>query len=235
VKRYLARRPSPALVISLIALFVAMSGTGYAVSKVGSKQLKKNAVTSSKIKKNAVTSSKIKKNALTGPKIKKDSIKGDDILESSIAKVPDADKLDGLDSTAYEKSSKFTRIALFSLGNNETKDIYSLGPFKLTAKCQLAVGGTDDFARILISTTQDNSSFDGADIGPDLDTGTAEANRAFVESVGNPVATPVIDAETDGAAIAPDGTQFVAQLWAGSNILGQSSRCSFGGLIEQVS
>jgi hypothetical protein len=49
------RKPSPALVISLIALFVALSGTSYAVSKlpknsVGNKQLKKNAVTSKKVK-----------------------------------------------------------------------------------------------------------------------------------------------------------------------------------------
>jgi hypothetical protein len=49
------KKPSPALVISLIALFVALSGTSYAVSKlpknsVGNKQLKKNAVTSKKVK-----------------------------------------------------------------------------------------------------------------------------------------------------------------------------------------
>jgi hypothetical protein len=69
------RRPSPALVISLIALFVALGGTGYAAlslpkNSVGTKQLKKNAVTGSKIKKNAVTSSKVKDHSLTGADIK---------------------------------------------------------------------------------------------------------------------------------------------------------------------
>jgi hypothetical protein len=69
------RRPSPALVISLIALFVALGGTGYAAlslpkNSVGAKQLKKNAVTGSKIKKNAVTSSKVKNHSLTGADIK---------------------------------------------------------------------------------------------------------------------------------------------------------------------
>jgi hypothetical protein len=68
------RRPSPALVISLIALFVALGGTGYAAlslpkNSVGTKQLKKNAVTGSKIKKNAVTSSKVKNHSLTGADI----------------------------------------------------------------------------------------------------------------------------------------------------------------------
>jgi len=48
-------RPSPALVVAFLALFVALSGTSYAVSKlpaksVGGRQLKTNAVTSAKVK-----------------------------------------------------------------------------------------------------------------------------------------------------------------------------------------
>lgn len=50
------KRPSPALVISLIALFVALGGTSYAVSQlpkgsVGTQQLQNGAVTKSKISK----------------------------------------------------------------------------------------------------------------------------------------------------------------------------------------
>lgn len=45
------RAPSPAFVLSLLALFVALGGTTYAAAtlpknSVGTKQLKKNAVTS---------------------------------------------------------------------------------------------------------------------------------------------------------------------------------------------
>jgi hypothetical protein len=48
-------KPSPALVIAVLALVVAMGGTGYAALKlpknsVGSKQIKSNAVSSSKVK-----------------------------------------------------------------------------------------------------------------------------------------------------------------------------------------
>jgi hypothetical protein len=48
-------RPSPAMTVALIALFVALGGTGYAALKlprnsVGSKQIKANAVRSSKVK-----------------------------------------------------------------------------------------------------------------------------------------------------------------------------------------
>jgi hypothetical protein len=50
-----SRRPAPATVISVIALFVALGGTGYAAvtlprNSVGPKQLRKNAVTSAKVK-----------------------------------------------------------------------------------------------------------------------------------------------------------------------------------------
>jgi hypothetical protein len=50
----LFKRPSPAIVVALIALVLAMSGTGYALTlpknSIGKRQLKTNAVTSAKIK-----------------------------------------------------------------------------------------------------------------------------------------------------------------------------------------
>jgi hypothetical protein len=68
-------RPSPALVIAMIALVVALGGTAYAAftvpkNSVGSKQLEKNAVTGGNIKNGAVTDSKIAKGTITGDRIK---------------------------------------------------------------------------------------------------------------------------------------------------------------------
>jgi hypothetical protein len=66
------KAPSPALVISLIALFVALGGTSYAAThlpknSVGTRQLKKNAVTGAKIEKHAITAAKIDPRGLTVP------------------------------------------------------------------------------------------------------------------------------------------------------------------------
>src|ERR1700751_4692410 len=66
------RAPSPALVIALVALFVALGGTTYAATSlptnsVGPRQLKKNAVTAPKIKQRAVTAAKIDTKGLTVP------------------------------------------------------------------------------------------------------------------------------------------------------------------------
>jgi hypothetical protein len=75
MRAVLSHRPSPAMVVACIALAVALGGTSYAATKlpagsVGTKQLKKNAVTS--------------------PKVKNNALKGADVLESSLAQVPSA-------------------------------------------------------------------------------------------------------------------------------------------------
>jgi hypothetical protein len=73
MRAILRHRPSPAMVIACIALAVALGGTSYAAislpaGSVGTKQLKKNAITSPKVKNNGIT--------------------GADVLESSLRRVP---------------------------------------------------------------------------------------------------------------------------------------------------
>jgi len=45
--------PSPSMGVALLALAIALGGTAYAANKIGSNQIKKNAITSAKIKKKA--------------------------------------------------------------------------------------------------------------------------------------------------------------------------------------
>src|SRR5829696_8101780 len=78
-------RPSPSMVVALIALFVALGGVSYAAitlpaNSVGARQLKKDAVTNAKIKAKAVTGAKVAANTLTGA----------NIVESSLDTVPTA-------------------------------------------------------------------------------------------------------------------------------------------------
>ena len=73
MKRVRPRRPSPALIVSVLALVIALAGSAYAAglgkNSVGSKQLKKNSVTTAKLKKGAVTAGKVKNGTLTGKQI----------------------------------------------------------------------------------------------------------------------------------------------------------------------
>jgi hypothetical protein len=52
-------RPSPALVISLIALFVSIGGVGYAAATIGTNDIQNGAVTNSKLRDGAVSSAKL--------------------------------------------------------------------------------------------------------------------------------------------------------------------------------
>lgn len=69
MKRFKVGRPSPAMIIALVALVLAMVGTGYAAvnlpkKSVGTAQLKAKAVTNAKIKNGTITGKKLKLNTI---------------------------------------------------------------------------------------------------------------------------------------------------------------------------
>jgi hypothetical protein len=80
------RRPSPALVISIIALVVALTGTAFAAG------LGKNSVGSRQLKSKSVTTGKIAQNAVTGAKVAKETLTGADIKISQLPPVPNANE-----------------------------------------------------------------------------------------------------------------------------------------------
>lgn len=66
--------PSPALVIAILALFVAGSGSAYAASKITSSQIQKGAITTSKIASKAVGTGKLKTEAVGTKKLKDNAV-----------------------------------------------------------------------------------------------------------------------------------------------------------------
>jgi len=76
-------RPSPAMIVAVVALICALSGTAYAA-------LGKNSVGSRQLKSKAVTTGKIANNAVNGAKVAKGSLTGEDINISALGTVPAA-------------------------------------------------------------------------------------------------------------------------------------------------
>jgi hypothetical protein len=72
-------------VIAYLALFVALGGSAYAVTK-----LPKNSVGPKQLKANAVTAAKIKNGAVTGAKIAANTVTGANVDESTLGRVPSA-------------------------------------------------------------------------------------------------------------------------------------------------
>jgi hypothetical protein len=98
MRRLPLRRPSPALIVSLIAVFLALGGTTYALTlptaSVGTAQLRPNAVTysriaplaisASKFRTGSVVFSKLADNQFTSQKIKNGSLLGEDLAPHTI-------------------------------------------------------------------------------------------------------------------------------------------------------
>src|SRR4051794_4727934 len=98
MRRILRRRPSPALVVATIALFLAAGGTTYALTlpsnSVGSAQIQAGrvlnsklhpgAVSNSKMGKGAVTFSKMASNQMTAATIRNASLLGEDLAPNTV-------------------------------------------------------------------------------------------------------------------------------------------------------
>src|SRR3712207_5498481 len=63
MRRHL-KRPSAPTAVALVALFVALGGTGYAAVKVNGKNIKNRTVTAKKFKKNTLTGRQIRESKL---------------------------------------------------------------------------------------------------------------------------------------------------------------------------
>jgi hypothetical protein len=109
-------RPSPALLVAVIALFVSLGGIGYAASKITTSDIKNGAVTTKKLHNKAVTTKKIKNNAVTGAKAK----------ESSFGQVPDAAHANNADNATNANSANTANgVAAGSVGAAGLKNTYT--------------------------------------------------------------------------------------------------------------
>jgi hypothetical protein len=109
------RQLSYANVMSTIAVFAALGGGAYAAATIGAKDIKRNAVRAKHIKKNqiasrhlkkgAVTNAKIAAGAITTGKLRDGAVTGAKVDEATLAVVPNADRLDGLDSLDFVRGA----------------------------------------------------------------------------------------------------------------------------------
>lgn len=106
MKSILRRRPSPALVISCIALFLSLGGVSYGVAAgfIDSRDIKNNTVASADVRNNTLRTFDIRNNSVRGFDIRNSTVQGRDVAlntltgadisESSLTKVPEATQAD---------------------------------------------------------------------------------------------------------------------------------------------
>jgi len=87
-------RPSPALIVAIVALFMALGGTSYAALKI----------TGNNIVNGTLSGVDVDNRSLAGKEIKKNTLDGDEINESALGPVPkatDADTVGGQPASSF--------------------------------------------------------------------------------------------------------------------------------------
>ena len=116
MKSILRRRPSPALVISCIALFVSLGGVSYGVAT--------GFIDSREIKNNSVRSADIRNSNVEGRDVASNTLKGADISEQDLGKVPSASVADAATSATSAGTAGVRGVG----GRRDAQDLQLAGP-----------------------------------------------------------------------------------------------------------
>jgi hypothetical protein len=106
------RRPSPAMAVAVAALVLTAGGTATATAGVliTSADLEDNTIRSVDLHDETIGGRDVRNGALSGVDVARNSLTGADVRESSLGMVPDANRLDGVDSTQFvRKAEALTR------------------------------------------------------------------------------------------------------------------------------
>ncbi len=234
MKWFKTLRPTPAMIVAMVALVAAMSGAAIALpgkGTVSTNDIKKAAITKKLIAKGAVGSQQIIGKSIKGNRIKDKGVKAKQIADATItekqiadatitgAKVAD-DGLSDKNISDYEVIGdgsfvKLTATEAASLAGAlaaapETV-LFTKGQLTLYAKCYRDTTTGETEGGIYARTTTDGAILQGAggnlpnNDATLLDTGTAEADRAVdLQLVSNADSGTVGEAES--ALIGADGT-----------------------------
>jgi hypothetical protein len=103
------RRPTPALVVSLIALFAALGGSVYAATKIDGKSIKVKSLPGNRLKLKSVAGNRLKPGAIGAAQLAPNSIGGQQINEANLGQVPNAVHADNADN-AIEAQTALTAV-----------------------------------------------------------------------------------------------------------------------------
>lgn len=147
-----ARRPSPALIVAIIALVAAL--TGSAIALPGTNSVKSNDIATDSVK---------------SKHVKNDKLTGADIDEASLGAVPSAQNA---------ATTSVVKTAQGKITNGQTATLLQHGPLTVTVECDDANANTDLDAVAYIASSAENTVFtsyrDGSNV---LGAGTAKADR----------------------------------------------------------
>ena len=192
MKRFSIRRPSPALIVAVIALFLSLGGVSYGLAT--------GSIDSRELRDNTVRSRDLRNNDVRGGDVRNDSLTASDLRESTFSKVPTAGQSDiALSPVAYarvaadgdviEAGSRGVTDANVSVESTSSYCFRNLGfPFKtpqVTVDFESAATRSPSLGtRAVASAALGNPFGDCAGPGVQLQVVTARADTAQPAKVG---------------------------------------------------
>ena len=149
--------PSPAMLVALVALVVAMSGAAIALpgkAQVKKDDIAKGAVTAKAIARNAVRGKQVAANAVTGVKVKDESLSSKDVSDY------------GVISSGAGNFVKLTATLARSEALGRTAApatvLFKKGTITISAKCFRDTTADQTFGEVYIATSANGAIFDGS-------------------------------------------------------------------------
>jgi hypothetical protein len=251
-------RPTPALIVAMAALVLALSGAAIAVpasKKIQTKEIAKGAVTQKKIADGAVASKQIEGKSIKGNRLKDGAVKAKQIADGTITgqKVAD-DGLSDKNISDYEVigDNSFVRVTATeaatlpaALAAAPETVLFTKGQLTVYAKCYRDTAAGETRGTVFARTSANGAILQGVSNLPAanatlLDTTTAETDRV-VDNQAIAVADAGSVGESESVLIGADGTDLhilshiaVKQgtFPAGNGAFGDGNVCLFGGMIS---
>jgi len=215
LRRY---RPSPAIVVALIALFLAMGGVSYglATGSIDSREIKNNTIRSNDIRNGQVRTQDVRNNNLRGEDIRSNTLTGEDIDEGSLGTVPNANNADSADSATAANSAStagsvggvtFRSFNFTTQADAAAAQILSFRGLVLSASCAIATATLGFTAASTVDDTQlDSYSVEGDQPAQDQQN---EVNDSDLDAGEAPVNLVPDDEDNEAGSLRyskPDGT-----------------------------
>jgi len=105
MKRSGWRRPSPALVIACLALFVALGGTVLAATKIDGRTIRVKSLPGNRLRPASVPGNRLRPGTIPGNRIAPRSLRGEQIDATTLAQVPSADHADSADTARHAETA----------------------------------------------------------------------------------------------------------------------------------
>jgi hypothetical protein len=232
VKSSSSRLPSPALVISCVALFVSLGGVSYGVATgfIDSREIRNNSIRSKDVRNNTLRTFDVRNNEVRGFDVRNSTLQGRDVAfntltgadisERTLGKVPSAGTADTATSATSAGNVGGISMRRFNYAaeqGSDFVDVVDFGGLKLQARCTagpnlevrgVPADGNSELASSFASTT------------PALLVGDATATGSEAGVI---------------AMAAPNGTAVTVQALAVeqvNGVHGTSNDCGFFGIAE---